>query len=90
MEKNVKKIVDHDEPVIQKSVNDIGIAAYIMMHGYKVIGRRNKTIFFEVKQSEISEFDRLAFEYLSSPFHSFDNNLMALKKIGEYDPNGHR
>jgi hypothetical protein len=87
MEKNVKRFTDTGEPLVQKSVNDLGIAAYLMMHGYKVIGRRNRTVFFEIKEEEVSEFDALGFEYLSSPYHQFDSCLMSLKKVGEYDPN---
>jgi len=87
MEKNVKKFVDPDEPSVQKSVNDLGIAAYLMMHGYKVVGRRNRTVYFEIKESETKEFEALSFEYLSSPYHQFDSCLMSLKKVGEYDPN---
>lgn len=86
MEKNGKRFIDPNEPIVQKSVNDLGIAAYLMMHGYKVIGRRNRSVYFEIKESEAVEFDGLGFEYLSSPYHQFDSNLMAIKKIGEYEP----
>jgi hypothetical protein len=86
MEKNVKKSVGVGEPSIQKSVNDLGIAAYLMMHGYKVTGRRNRTVFFKIIEVDSQEFDSLGFEYLSSPYHQFDSCLMSLKKIGEYDP----
>lgn len=92
MERNVKKTALHAKKItnelsIQKSVNDLGIAAYLMMHGYKVTGRRNRTIFFESKDNEVLDIDSLSFEYLSSPYHQFDSCLMSLKKIGEYDPN---
>ncbi len=87
MEKKVKRFIDPSEPVVQKSVNDLGIAAYLMMHGYKVVGRRNRTVFFEIKESESQEFEGMTFEYLSSPYHDFDSCLMSLKKVGEYDPN---
>lgn len=74
MEKNAKKrFTDPNDSIIQKSVNDLGIAAYLMMHGYKVVGRRNRTVFFEIGESETKEFDILGFEYLSSPFHQFDS-----------------
>lgn len=86
MEKNAKRFIDPDEPVVQKSVNDLGIAAYLMMHGYKVTGRKNRTVFFEIQNKETQEFDDLTFEYLSSPYHQFDSCLMSLKKVGEYDP----
>jgi hypothetical protein len=88
MEKPVKnRLTETGEPYVQKAVQDLGIAAYLMMHGYKVVGRRNRTVFFEIKQEEASEFDSLSFEYLSSPYHTFDSCLMSLKKVGEFDPN---
>lgn len=86
MEKNVKKAILPGDATVQKSVNDLGIAAYLLMHGYKVVGRKNRTIFFEVKEDEMQEFDALSFDYLSSPYHQFDSCLMSLKKISEYDP----
>ena len=71
---------------MEKKVSDIGIAAYLMMHGYKVVGREGKIIYFNIKDDEEQEFDTLSFEYLSSQFHHFDNNIMALKKMGERKP----
>lgn len=86
MEKNVRKTIVPGEIWVQKAVNDLGIAAYLLMHGYKVVGRKNRVVFFEVKEAEIQEFDALSFDYLSSPYHQFDSCLMSLKKIAEYDP----
>lgn len=71
---------------MRKAVNDLGIAAYVRMHGFKVIGRKGKSIYFEFNISEQEEFDRLCFEYLSSPFHTFDAALFSLKKLNEYLP----
>lgn len=65
-------------------VTDLGAAAYILMHKYKVIGRRGKAIYFEVDEDSLDKFDEIALEYLSSDFHRFDSCLMSLKKIGEY------
>lgn len=67
----------------QRFVTDLGAAAYILMHKYKVVGKKGKAIYFEVDGSE-EKFDELALEYLSSDFHRFDSCLMSLKKIGEY------
>jgi hypothetical protein len=72
---------------MKKSVSDLGIAAYLMMHGHTVIGRKSRTIYFEVEEESLSDFDSCSFEYLSSPFRQFDTSLMSLKKIGEYLPN---
>jgi len=71
---------------IHKLVNDLGAAAYIMMHKYKVIGKRGKSICFEIDNKETEDFDRLYREYLNSEFHRFDSCLMSLKKIGEIMP----
>ena len=68
---------------IHKLVNDLGAAAYIMMHKYKVIGKRGKSICFEIDNKETEDFDRLYREYLSSEYHRFDSCLMSLKKMGE-------
>lgn len=70
----------------QKCVSDLGAAAYILMHDYKVIGRRGKEIYFLVDDDEhtAAKFDELTLDYLSSEFHRFDSCIMSLKKIGEY------
>ena len=75
-----------NDKMVHKCVTDLGVAAYIMMHKYKVIGRKGKSIYFEVAHSEIDEFESLQMEYLSSEYHRFDSCLMSLKKIGEYMP----
>ena len=75
------------EPKVRKEVSDLGAGAYLLMHGYPVIGRRGKAIVFEVEKSGADEFDQRTMEYLSSEFHRFDACLMSLKKIGEYMPN---
>lgn len=68
---------------LHKFVNDLGAAAYIMMHKYKVIGKKGKSICFEIDNKETEEFDKLYRDYLNSEFHRFDSCLMSLKKIGE-------
>jgi len=68
-----------------KSVSDLGAAAYILMHNFKVIGRRGKEIYFSLNEKQTpEEFDQLVLDYLSSEFHRFDSCIMSLKKIGEY------
>ena len=57
----------------QKSVSDLGAAAYLLMHEFKVIGRKGKDIFFVVDAKHTNEqFDQLTLDYLSSEFHRFD------------------
>lgn len=68
----------------QKSVSDLGAAAYILMHDFKVIGRKGKDIFFLVDEKNPEKFDQVTLDYLSSEFHRFDACIMSLKKIGEY------
>lgn len=70
----------------QKSVSDLGAAAYLLMHNYRVIGRGGKDIYFSTAAGGEQEFDRLTLDYLSSEFHRFDSCLMSLKKLGEYPP----
>jgi regulator of sigma D len=68
-----------------KSVSDLGAAAYILMHRFKVIGRKGKDIYFSLNEKQTSEeFDQLVLDYLSSEYHRFDSCIMSLKKIGEY------
>ncbi len=70
--------------IVHKFVTDLGAAAYIMMHKYKVVGKKGKAIYFEVEENEQQKFEDLIMDYLSSEFHRFDSCLMSLKKIGEY------
>jgi len=68
---------------MKKSVSDLGIGAYLMMHGYKVVGRRGKNVFFELADKDVEDFERLTMDYLQSPFHQFDHYIMILKKVYE-------
>ena len=69
---------------IQKNVQDLGVAAYILMQGYPLAGRRDKTFVFNVKKDKLREFENLKTAYLFSEFHYFDHCLMGLKKLEEY------
>lgn len=71
---------------ISKFVTDLGAAAYLMMHKYKVISKKGKSIYFEMIDREEQDFDRLTMDYLSSDFHKFDSCLMSLKKTSDYLP----
>ena len=73
-------------PMVQREVADLGAGAYLLMHGYKVIGRKGKSIVFEIEESAADEFNQKTMDYLSSDFHRFDSCLMSLKKINEYMP----
>jgi regulator of sigma D len=68
---------------MKKSVADLGIGAYLMMHGYKVVGRKGKNVVFEINEKDVEEFEKLTMDYLQSPFHQFDHYIMILKKVYE-------
>jgi hypothetical protein len=83
---------DLDEKT-HKVVSDLGVAAYLLMHEYRdntlgvrVVGKKGKYIYFYHPEGKGEEFERLSYEYLPSQFQTYDSNLMALKKIGEYMP----
>lgn len=94
----LKKINDHEPKQVnketQKIVSDLGVAAYLLMREYdpqsrlgvRVIGKRGKYVYFEHTEGKGHEFERRSYQYLPSQFQTYDSNLMALKKIGEYMP----
>lgn len=83
---SLKKIKEYNfDSRNTRFATDLGVAAYILMHKYKVLGKRGRSIYFEVENEDVNnKFQDLALEYLSSDFHRFDSCLMSLKKIGEY------
>jgi hypothetical protein len=90
-----EQVPDVIDDNIHKTVNDLGVAAYLLMHEYrgkslgvKVVGKRGKYVYFEHPEGKGEEFERLSYQYLPSQFQTYDSNLMALKKIGEYMPRG--
>ena len=60
---------------IHRFVNDLGVAAYILMHGYVVIGKKGKSIYFECENEEASaNLDQLVLEYQPpNEFYTFDS-----------------
>jgi len=67
-----------------KAVSDLGAGAYLLMHGWKPLGRKGKDIMFEVSDTETQEFESRQLEYLTGEFHRFDACIMSLKKMQEY------
>jgi hypothetical protein len=63
-------------------VNDLGVAAYLMMHGYSLAGKRDRSIYFECQsQNELDDLQTLVMDYQPpNEFCTFDNCLMWLKK----------
>lgn len=81
-----------------KVVNDLGTAAYLLLDGYKdekkrlglrLTGKKGKTVYFRHPAERGEDFKRLAHQYVSSQFHAYDNNIMTLKKMGDYMPSSH-
>lgn len=78
-----------------KTVTGLGVGAYILLQEYrqedkrlkvKVVGKKGKYVYFYVPEGRESAFERLIYQYLPSPFKTYDSNLMALKEHGEYMP----
>jgi hypothetical protein len=74
------------ENINVKHVTDLGAAAYVLMHKYKIAGKKGQAVYFEVPESETEQFEALNYEYISDDFHKFDSCLMSLKKMREYTP----
>lgn len=66
-----------------KEVQDLGVGAYLLMHAYKVVGKKGRSVIFEINVNEEKDFDEKKMDYLSSEFHRFDSCLMSLKKMGD-------
>ena len=49
-----------------KEIRDIGIAAYLVMHEYKLRDKKDKSFLFEVVSDESKKFEDLKISYLSS------------------------
>ena len=76
--------------IVRKKISDLGVAAYLLMFGHTIGGRQGRNVFFDVKEEDIPEFDKLCFEYHGSSFSKFDLHLMSIKKMSDYmspDPN---
>lgn len=82
----LKKVKDRllDTEMNRKSVPDLGSAAFVKMHGFRVIGRKTRNFYFEVSNDDIEKFESLNLEYINSSYHDFDAAIMSLKKISEF------
>lgn len=74
------------ETLVRKKIDDLGIAAYLRMYGFKVVGREGKVFFFDIQKTEENEFSKTMFNYANSECHTFDSELMSLKKMPHYNP----
>jgi hypothetical protein len=82
----LKKLDEYPYPISSsKYVTDLGAAAFLLMHKFKVVGKKGRSFYFEIhSQEEELQFDETNFQYTASEFHDFDSKLMSLKKIGEF------
>lgn len=72
-----------DNKKLRKSSDDLGEAAYVRMKGFKCVGRKGRTFYFDVTLEELESFEALNLEYINSPYHDFDACIMSLKKVSE-------
>lgn len=68
------------------SVSDLGAGAYLIMHGFDMIGREGKNILFSVPESDQNDFEEKQLEYISSVYRNFDSCIMSIKRINHYSP----
>ena len=61
--------------------NDLGCAAYLLMHKFRLLGKKHRYFYFEISSEEETQFREIMIQYSGSEFHSFDSKLMSLKKI---------
>jgi hypothetical protein len=62
--------------------NDLGCAAYLLMHKFRLLGKKHRYFYFEISsEEEETQFREIMIQYSGSEFHSFDSKLMSLKKI---------
>lgn len=82
----IKKLEDFNHPIESRYyVTDLGAAAYLLMHKFRILGRKGKSYFFEIfSNEENDQFQDLNLQYANSEFHNFDSKLMSLKKIGSF------
>lgn len=73
-----------DLPRGRRSVGDLGMAAYVKIHGFRCLGRRGRNYYFAVDEAQSQEFNKLTVDYVNSAMHEFDSAIMSLKKIGEF------
>lgn len=78
----VKRIPESRTDLVGREVSDLGVASFLLMKGFKVLGKKNKNIYFDAPDTH--EFYTTIRSYLTSAFHQFDSCLMAVKKISSY------
>jgi hypothetical protein len=75
------------EDTVCKEIEDLGAGAYLLMLGYRIMGKRDKSTFvFRVPSADVRNFEDDQLAYLNSDFHRFDACLMSLKKVHNFLP----
>jgi hypothetical protein len=79
----LKKLEEYPFPIdSNKFVTDLGAAAFLLMHKFKLLGKKGKSFYFDLNSiEEEQQLDEMNLQYASSSFHDFDSKLMSLKKI---------
>jgi hypothetical protein len=69
---------------MKKEIRDIGIAAYLLLHSFKLTSKKDRSFIFDIATEREKEFEDMKLSYLASEFHHFDSCLMSLKKLDDY------
>lgn len=74
--------------VVTRPISNLGIAAYIRMHGHTVTGTKGKALHFEATSSEeLEQIYALMLQFQPpNPFCLFDGCLMYIKSIENFVP----
>ena len=75
-----------NETKVIKEIDDLGIAAYVVLHGFKLVGRKGKVFYFDIYKREEDDFHQTLFDYVNSECQKFDSELMALKRMPHVVP----
>lgn len=70
-----------DENNVHVRISDLGMSAYLLMHGFTCMGKQGRDVIFEVEKTGLRELETRKRAYLTSEFHRFDACLMSLKKM---------
>lgn len=72
----------------EKRIADLGLAAWIKMHGYQISKVESNCVFFQVENDQmIKEVEALETSYVNSEACSYDSWLMSLKQMPVTDVN---
>ncbi len=70
-----------DSRKVRKQVKDLGMAAFVKLHGFDLYKREGKQFVFVIDPSQDEEFEKTKVDYINGPFHKFDSEIMALKSL---------